>query len=507
MDDITASPEAREARGLVERIYARLNARRPEIDEDERYYGGQHNLTFATEEWLKANGARYSGFSDNWCAVVANAEAERLTPIGIQYRGDDAASRNSVSLKTWDDWLLNEMDSQASAGILASLYARRSYVSVWGTDEAEPTYSWDHASNIEIEYDFANPRLRRAALKTWVDGEMERGILYTPDSVWKWQRRYLKNTSDRDSWSSQARSKASTEGGWEPWQEFGDDTWPLDNPLGVVPVVEVPNRPMLRGEPVSELTIVKPKQNAINLMWAYLFLAADFASMPARVLLGAAPPQRQILDKLGKVIGQVPVTMKDLNERRFAVFSSKDARIAQWDAAKLDVFTDAVSVMVGHIAAQTRTPPTYLVTKTGMSNVNAEGLKASEIGLVKKSIEFQTFATPALKEVLRLGHLVRGNTELAEQTRFASLRWANPEIRSEAQLTDSLTKKRNVGYPFRYLMELDGVSPTDMDRIMQMVEEENAAIFSGAAQAALQGELEADVEPTDGPGTEPADAA
>jgi hypothetical protein len=500
--DITASPEAKEARDLVARIYARLNARRTEIDEDERYYGGQHNLTFATEEWLRANGARYSGFSDNWCAVVANAEAERLTPIGIQYRGDESRSRDSVSLSTWDTWLANEMESQASQGILASLYAKRSYVSVWGTDDDEPTYAWDHPANVEIEYDFANPRVRKAALKSWVDGEMERGILYTADKVWKWQRRYLRNTNERDSWSSQARSRSTTEGGWEPWQEAGDDTWPLDNPLGVVPVVEVPNRPMLRGEPVSELTIVKPKQNAINLMWAYLFLAADYASMPARVLLGAEPPKRQILDKLGKVIGQVPVTMKDLNERRFAVFSSPKARIAQWDAAKLDVFTDAVSVMVGHIAAQTRTPPTYLVTKTGMSNVSAEGLKASEIGLVKKSIEFQTFATPAIKEVLRLGHLVRGNDELAKATQYATLRWANPEIRSEAQLTDSLTKKRAIGYPMKYLFELDGVSPTDMDRIMQMVEEENAATFAGAAQAALQDHLVEvpESEPTDATG-------
>lgn len=502
--DITATPEAKNALALVNRIYARLNARRPELDENEKYYLGHHNLTFATAEWLQANGARYSGFSDNWCGVVANAEAERLTPIGIQYRDDDAKSKDSVSLSTWDDWLLNEMESQASQGILTSLYGKRSYVSVWGVEdgtEAVPSYSWEHPANVEIEYDFANPRLRKAALKTWVDGEREYGILYTAHSVWKWSRRYGKTSNDRDSWAKQARSEPTSEGGWEPWQEHGDDTWPMDNPIGVVPVVEVPNRPMLRGEPVSELSIVMPKQNAINLLWAYLFLAADYASMPARVLLNTDPPMRQILDKAGKIIGKKPVTMKELNEKRFAVFNGKDAKIAQWEAARLDVFTEAVSVMVGHIAAQTRTPPTYLVTKAGMSNVSAEGLKASEIGLVKKSIEFQTFATPAIKEVLRLGHLVRGNTELAKQTRFASLRWANPEIRSEAQLTDSLVKKKSIGYPTKYLLELDGVSPTDQARILTMIEDENAALFAGAAQAAVQDQMVleqvVDVEPVE----------
>jgi hypothetical protein len=233
-----------------------------------------------------------------------------------------------------------------------------------------------------------------------------------------------------------------------------------------------------------------PKQNAINLLWAYLFLAADYASMPARVLLGTDPPKRQLLDVNGKPIGSAPVTMQELNEKRFAVFNGKDAKIDQWDPARLDVFTDAIGIMVGHIAAQTRTPPTYLVTKAGMSNVSAEGLKASEIGLVKKSIEFQTFATPALKEVIRLGHLARGNTELAKETRFASLRWANPEIRSEAQLTDALAKKKSIGYPTEYLLELDGVSPGDLSRIMKMIEKDQSMMFAMGARGALQDELD-----------------
>lgn len=498
--DITASPEAESALRMVERIYARLDARRPELDEDERYYGGQHRLTFATAEWLKANGSRYSGFSDNWCAVVANAEAERLNPIGLEYRGDDTRTRDSVSLRAWDDWLANDMDAQSSQGILTSLYGRRSYVSVWGIDgddDAVPSFSWEHPANVEIEYDFANPRLRKAALKTWVDESYEYADLYTPDAVWKWFRPYGKAPNERVPWAKQSRTKRGGGAGWEPRQDPSDDTWPISNPIGAVPVVEVPNRPMLRGDPVSELTIVKPKQDAINLLWAYLFLAADYASMPARVLLGTEPPKRQLLDSNGKVIGQAPVTMEQLNEMRMAVFSGKDAKIGQWDAARLDVFTDAISVMVGHIAAQTRTPPTYLVTKQGMSNVSADGLKASEIGLVKKAIEFQTFATPALKEVFRLGQLVRGNAELARETRFASLRWANPEIRSESQLTDSLVKKKAIGYPTKYLLELDGVSPSDQARIMAMIEEENEAVFAGAAQDVLQKALEPEDEPTD----------
>jgi len=179
--------------------------------------------------------------------------------------------------------------------------------------------------------------------------------------------------------------------------------------------------------------------------------------------------------------------MAQLNESRFAVFSGETAKIDQWDPAKLDVFTDVIEIAVGHIAAQTRTPPTYLVSKTGMSNVNSEGLKASEIGLVKKVVEFQTFATPAMREVFRLIALAKGDTALAEEVRLSTIVWMNPEIRSESQLADALVKKKQMGYPLEYLMELDGVDPYDMQRIKEMIEQERKAALDFGVEAALNG--------------------
>lgn len=478
-------PEVKNALALTNRIYARLNARRSDIEKYERYHAGDQKLTFATDEWLKANGARYAGFSDNWCATIANSEAERLTPTGIKYRDDD---KSTIGTATWDDWLRNEMDSQASQGILTSLIAKRSFVSVWSADsDGTPQYAWEHPSNVEIEYDWMNPRLRTAALKTWIDETHEFAILSTADFIFKFRRARYQPQDARQAWSKQSKTGTSiAEGGWEPFQGK-DDVWPAPNPLGAVPVVEIPNRPMLRGEPISEIASVIPMQDAINLLWAYLFLAADYASMPARVLLGTTPPLRQILDKAtGEVTGTSVVTMKELNEARFATFSGENAKIDQWDAASLAVFTDVIEIAVGHIAAQTRTPPHYLVTNKGISNLAAEALKAAETGLVKKSLEFQTFASPGIREVHRLGHLVRGNDELARATQLATATWQNPEIRSEAQLADSLVKKKSIGYPRKWLFELDGVSPGDMVRIQKYIEEEREEAIEASVQALVE---------------------
>jgi hypothetical protein len=480
---------AEEALQLVNRIYARLAARRPSITTAENYYDGKQPLNFATAEWKKANAARYEGFSDNWCRPVVDAEAERLTHTGIKL----PASAGKGAEVLWEQWLLNEMEMQSSQGFVTSLNASRSFVIVWVSRTSdEPMVTWEHPSSVEIEYDFENPLIRKAALKTWVDESKEYATLYTPEYLWKFERGLTTVPDVRDSQAEQAKDDSRIEGGWSPREPMGE-LWPLPNFIGEVPVVEIPNRPLLGHDPISETAGVMPMQDAINLLWAYLFLSADYASMPARVVTGQGPPMTPILDSAGKKVGDRAVDIKDLAEKRLTYLSSVDAKIDSWPAAKLDVFTDVIDQAVGHIAAQTRTPPTYLITKTGMSNVGADGLKASEIGLVKKTIEFQTFATPRLREVYRLIALAMGDKALAQSARLATIAWANPEIRSESQLADALVKKKSIGYPLEYLMEIDGLDPEAIKRVLAMKKAEEEAAVTFAASAAINDAINQDV--------------
>lgn len=470
--------DADAAVALVERIYKRLNARRPEIEKREQYERGEQPLSFATAEWKKANAERYAGFSDNWCGPVVAAEAERIRYTGLVFSGMKDAGKQ---LHEW--WLRNELDAQSSQGFVTTLTTARSFVIVWGDDGNEPVVTWEHPSNVEIEYDWANPRLRRAALKTWVDEGTEYATLYEPEAVWKFDRPRDRVVNEDESQAEQSRVLYSGSGGWRPRIVKTDKSWPLRNPMGEVPVVEVPNRPTLKGDPLSEIQGVIPMQDAINLLWAYLLLSADYASMDARVVLGAAPPMIPILDGNGAEVGKRPAEMKDLREKRLMFITGEDAKIDAWKAAALDVFTDTIEVAVGHVAAQTRTPPTYLVTNKGLSNVNGDGLKASEIGLNKKVLEFETHASAAMREVNRLIALVLGDSALAEATRLARVTWMNPEIRSEAQLADMLVKKKSIGYPLEYLMELDGVEPGDVKRILDMRAAEDAAARAAEASS------------------------
>lgn len=207
-------------------------------------------------------------------------------------------------------------------------------------------------------------------------------------------------------------------------------------------------------------------QDAINLVWAYLLNALDYASLPQRVVTGALPPVVPILDENGQVVGERPVELDQLIRDRILFLSDENAKIAEWTSAQLDAFSAVIEHAVEHVAAQTRTPPHYLVAK--LVNTAAESLTISEAGLVSKTRERIRVIEPALREVYRLIALAMGDEAKAEAVLAAKLLWADVQYRSDAQRTDALQKRAAMGYPLEYLLELDGVDPDEIPRILEM---------------------------------------
>lgn len=464
------------ALSLVNSLYNTLTDRLDEVRSMNDYYRGKHPLRYASEKWREFHANRYAGFSDNWCAPVADAPAERQRLEGVYAtEGGDSAEEKEL----WRDWLRNEGEAQSSQGLLQSVIARRSFAFVWGDPEDDsPLLTWESPSQVVVGYDPERPNRRVAALKVWLEDNWENATLYTAEAVWKFRRRAPQTTQagGRLYVVQQYRSGVTSATAWEP-REVRDEVWPLPNPLGAVPIVEFPNRPMLGGEPISDIAGTKAMQDAINLLWSYLFSSADHASHPARVVMGAEPPKIPVLDGNGQIVGSRPAEMRDLEQGRFLWLTGKDAKVDQWDAAKLDVFTSVIENAVGHIAAQTRTPPHYLVANKGLANLSGDALTAAETGLVKKVEAQQLYFSGAMREVFRLMSLVRGRTELAEQMRSATVRWRDPAMQSESQIVDALQKRHGMGYPLRYLLELEGHSGPEIDRIMSMVDDERRDPF------------------------------
>ena len=487
----------------VDKLYQQLAARRPAIEKQFAYVEGKQPLAYATKEWKKFHQDRYRNFADNWCGVVARSPIDRLAVTGIRV-GDDTDVLSADERELWNDWKRNDMDSQAPQGFLASVIAKRSAVLVWGDDNDEPVATWEHPAQVIVAYEpGTNNRRRLAALKAWTEEGREYATLYMPDQVWKFERDSASTVVDgRTESGIIVTGQATFAGGsgWEP-REVPDEDWPMVNPLGEVPIVEFANRPMLGAEPLSDIAGTMAMQDAINILWAYLFTAADYASMSARVVLGAEPPKVPILDELGQVVGSKPAKLEDIAQGRllFLPGAGANARIDQWDAARLDVFTNVIDKAVSHVAAQTSTPGHYLLSNEKFANLNGDALTAAETPLAMKvKAEQASFNAPA-RDVFRLFAKVRGNDALAEEIRLSTIQWRDAEMHSLAQIRDAATKDRATGLPLAYILERTyGLPQAEINRIMQMRRDEMAAEQVDPIGAALLRDAGVNVDPDAG---------
>jgi hypothetical protein len=259
---------------------------------------------------------------------------------------------------------------------------------------------------------------------------------------------------------------------WRP-REMGDEPNPQPNPMGVVPMVELPNRPMLADDPLSDVSGVVAMQDAINLLWAQLFTASDYASFPQRIVLGAERPMIPVLNSAGEVVGERPVDIEKFAVDRVLFFTGDDVKVAEWTSANLDAYTSVIEVAVGHIAAQTRTPQHYLIGK--MANLSGDALIAAETGLVKRVEEKQLWYGQALREMFALIALAQGNQAKGKALRAGQVLWADTESRSQSQLADALLKLKQIGFPFEFLALRYGLTPAEVTDLLAMIEREGAA--------------------------------
>lgn len=431
---------------------------------------------YASESWRREHADRYKNFSDNWCGVVGTAAAERTEVTGVRL-GDDVDTIDEQERQLWQDWLVNELPLQSSQGFLTSSIARRSYAQVWADGDGDPVVEWLPPSQAIVDYAPGSQMRGRAAVWSYADGDFEYVIFDDGGtSLWKWRRPASMESivTGQTPAGLVVIGNAGTNDGWQPWQPPEDDVWPLPNPLGELTVREFPHKPALAREPLSRIAGTMAMQDAINMLWAYLFVAADFASMPARVVLGQEPPKLPILDDSGQKIGEKAVDIAELARGRMLWLTGQNAKIDSWEAANLDVFTGVINVAVKHTAAQTRTPIHYIVGELG--NVNGETLKATETPLTADVRDDHKAYGVGLRGLFRLMALARGNTAVANACRTATIGWANPETRSEAQLADAALKDRQVGFPLEWIaQERYGLSQTDTARLMDMVARDPSA--------------------------------
>lgn len=477
-----------QALAVTSRLFDRLVDRRSDIDSLEAYYRGEQSLRFATDQWRAEHEKRYEGFSDNWCGVVGSAAAEVTEVIGFRV-GDDVTPLDDAERSLWRHWQANELPAQSQQGWQTTNVARRSFALVWATPDGEPMVTWEHPSQVIVEHDVERPRFRRYALKAWSDGDMDYATLYTPDEVWKWQAKgfdadIVQRAQDR---GLILPSRAVS--GGRRWQqrEVPGESWPMRNPLRVVPVVEFPNRPQLKHGPISDIDGTRSMQDAINVMWAYLMVAADFASLPQRVILGQSPPKFPILDDNGQKIGEQVVDLEDLRNGRLLFLSGKDTKLGEFSASSSDFFLNVINVLARHISQQTKTP-IYLIHGE-LGNVNGDTLAALNEPRNSKVRESHRHLGAGIRELMRLVALI--DTDLgpvvADACRTGEVLWQNPATVSDAQRSDAAMKDKAVGLPIETILEHRyGYTQAEVDRTLARIDANSAREIASAVAPILR---------------------
>lgn len=351
-----------------------------------------------------------------WGSLVIDSVQDRLQVTGIR-SGDDA-----VDDRLWGVWQDNAMDAESKLAHRSALLSGRAYGLVWTDDNDEnPEISLDDDTQMIVQYREGSRRRRVAALRRFVDDDaVPYATLYRREGIYKFQG--PKNSS----------GQAGTQ--WER-REVDGENWPLENPLDLVPVVEIPVNQRLApgsfGYARGEYQHCTGLIDRINLLTFLGLVVALWMGFPLRAVIGG----KIIRDDLGN-----PVAPFDVDADKLVQLEDPKIRLEQFEAAdrkNLSVFAE-----LDQLAVITKTPRHYFPLEQGMSNLSAEAIRASEGGLHAKVPGHKDSLGEAWEEILRISGLcLKDEVELSSR---AELQWAPHEFRSLAERADAASKLKDV---------------------------------------------------------------
>jgi hypothetical protein len=425
----------------LHRLTRKLDARKTILTTLNDYYEGRHPLIFATDRFTAAFGSTLMPYADNFVSRIVDAVTERLFIDGFRVADDEAAAD-----ELWRIWQVNQMESGSQLLFREALVKREAAVIVWaGEDRETPRITVEDPLQVIVETVPGDRLRRRAALKRWTDEDGTFATLYLPDAIYKfWNPSVSQVMVDM--------GLGPEYGSWKR-RDVPDEPWPLPNPLGVVPVVPVINRPKLNGEGRSEIEPVIPLQDAINKTGADMLIASEFSAFRQRWATGLDIPT-------DPDTGAPFETFQAAVERLWAT-ASTDVKFGEFSETNLENYVKAIEMQVQHLSSISGLPLHYLLNSGVVPS--GESQTAAESPLVSKVNDRAGDYSGPIREIQRLVFLVKDDP--ARAARPIEPRWRDPERRTPSEWVDSLVKELALGVPEEILWEKRGYTKQQIDRI------------------------------------------
>ncbi len=366
-----------------------------------------------------------------WGKLIINSKLDRLEVTGIDTGNDD------VDQAIWRDvWQTNAMDLESRLAHRSALRDGRAHALVWPGADDQPEVTLDDVTQMIVEFREGSRRHRTAAMRRWCDDDdRDHATLYRPDGIYKFRRKA-------------GREAVMVKGCDWVRRDVDAEEWPLPNPYGVVPVVELAvNRDLApgrftcaRGEYEDETGLM----DRIGLLTFLGLVVALFMGFPLRGVIGEEIRWRILKDDDGNDLLNTDGTPREVADPPFdahadSFFQLEDpaAKLAEYKAAdrgNLSIFDE-----LAQLAAATSTPRHYFPVAGAIANVSAETIRAFE-GPLHATVNGSH--KPSLgegwEEVARLGGLMLPTP--VEVPAHASLAWADHESRSLGERADAFVK-------------------------------------------------------------------
>jgi hypothetical protein len=444
----------------LELLERRLDDRWARWSEYDRYFEGDHPLAFSTAKFREAFGVLLQGMSDNWSRIVVKSSTQRMKVTGFRFGEEKKADRDA-----WRIWQANGLDLESKMAQREAVKLGESYWLVDPTVEVAdgiPQITSEHPREMIVACDKANRRRRLAALKRWVDDdEFAYANLYLPSGVYKWR--------------SQEKARRGA-GGRTQWVRRDGSAF-LPNPLGVVPVVPLRNDPEMIGGGQSAIAPGIPLQNAINKECNDMLVASEYAAYRQRVMTGVEQPKDPITG--------IPLKI-EMGVTRLLTVEAPDAKVYDLAASELKNYVQAIDMFVQHLAAQTQTPPHYLMGQ--IVNASGDALTAAEAGLNSRIDDEKESLAEGHEDMMRLAFRAMGDDARATEFNAETL-WADSERRSFAQVVDGAGKLHEMGVPDEIVWEELGWSPQKIARAKAMQTADDLLRAAGSPAPPAGGDL------------------
>ncbi|HMQ05315.1 MAG TPA: phage portal protein [Pyrinomonadaceae bacterium] len=404
----------------------------------ERYYLGNHELSFATDKFANAFGSQFREFAMNLCPAVCDAVKDKLKIARFAVSSsnrDSSAPKSTTSLTADSDeistrlervWHANRMPLRSGEVHKEALKNGDSYVIVWPDASGRAGIFPNRSDSVVVHYDGEAAGQMTGAAKIWRDAENKTRInLFFPDRIEK----YISSRPVEGLLPEGAEFTPFTEKG----RRIGKGAeGVVPNPFGRVPVFHFANNADLGSMGRSELQDAIPIQDGLNKSVLDMLVAMEFSAYRQRWAAGIELE----FDADGKAIAPFKAGIDHI-----WIAQDPNSRFGDFETAALDQFLKVKDSFRIDIASVTGTPLHYLMPHM-RGQPSGETLRRSETRFIAKVRDRQAAFGQTWAEVMNFAMRIEGFDNLDSRTM-----WEDPSPSSDRERLENILLKRKIGLP------------------------------------------------------------